>query len=98
MFTLRQAKRAGLTAAVAGTALIAAAVPAFAQNAVVGDRMTICTTDLAVRTQPLGAWMGELSNPQTFQVERTDPSGDWVYGFAYGDINAHGWVQNGFFC
>jgi hypothetical protein len=23
---------------------------------------------------------------------------EWVYGFAYGNVNAHGWVQNGWFC
>ncbi len=97
MLTKRIA-RLGVVAAVAGSALFAATLPAFAQNAIIGDRMTVCTTDLAVRTQPLGAWMGQMSNPQTFQVIRTDPSGDWVYGFAYGDINADGWVQNGHFC
>ncbi len=94
----KNVKRFTVAAALAGAALAVTAVPASAQNAIIGDRMTICTTDLAVRTQPLGAWMGKLANPQTFQVERTDPSADWVYGFAYGDINAHGWVKNGFFC
>lgn len=91
-------KRYAVIGAFAGVALIATTVPASAQDAIIGDRMTICTTDLAVRTQPLGAWMGELSNPQTFQVIRTDPSATWVYGHAYGKINADGWVQNGHFC
>jgi hypothetical protein len=98
MPTKRSLVRLGITAAVAGSALLAMTSPASAANAVIGDRMTVCTTDLAVRVQPLGAWMGELSYPQTFLAERTDPSGDWVYGFAYGDINADGWVQNGHFC
>jgi hypothetical protein len=87
-----------VTAAVAGSALAATAVPASAANAVIGDRMTVCAQSLTVRTEPLGPWMGVLSYPQTFLAERTDPSGDWVYGFAYGDINADGWVENGYFC
>ncbi|HEY2698995.1 MAG TPA: hypothetical protein VGJ45_26290 [Pseudonocardiaceae bacterium] len=49
-----------------------------------------------MRTAPLGPWMGTLYKPQTFLVEQLD--GDWVRGFAYGDINRDGWVQNGWFC
>jgi hypothetical protein len=40
--------------------------------------------------------MGTLYTGQTFLVEQVD--GSWVYGFAYGDVNRHGWVQNGWFC
>jgi hypothetical protein len=40
--------------------------------------------------------MGTLYRGQTFLVEQA--GGDWVYGFAYGDINRRGWVQNGWFC
>jgi hypothetical protein len=40
--------------------------------------------------------MGTLHHPQTFLVERV--SGGWAYGFAYGDVNRHGWVQDGWFC
>ena len=58
---------------------------------------TVCATDLFVRvTAPHGAWMGTLHKGQTILVERVN--GDWVYGFAYGDINRRGWVQNGWFC
>jgi hypothetical protein len=87
----------GVTAAVlAGTALLALAGPASAANGTVGVRETVCAQDLYVRTAPVGAWMGTLSQGQTFLVEEVD--GSWVYGFAYGDINRHGWVQNGWFC
>jgi hypothetical protein len=90
------ARRTAIAAAVAGAALLCGAVPAQAANGVVGQRMTVCAQSLDVRTAPLGPWMGTLFKPQTFLVQRLD--GDWVYGFAYGDINRDGWVQNGWFC
>jgi hypothetical protein len=40
--------------------------------------------------------MGTLTTGQTFTVESTEPG--WDYGFAYGNINRHGWVQAGWFC
>ena len=85
-----------ITAVAAVAALLAVALPAHAANGVVGQRMEVCADSLAVRTAPLGPWMGTLFKPQTFLVEKLD--GDWVYGFAYGDINRNGWVQNGWFC
>lgn len=63
------------------------AAPAQAANGIPGVRMTVCADSLYVRTDPGGAWMGTLSYPQTFDVKNV--SGDWVYGFAYG---------NGWFC
>jgi hypothetical protein len=84
-------------ATLAASALLATtATPAQAANGTVGVRETVCADSLYVRTQPLGAWMGTLYHGQTFLVEQLD--GSWVYGFAYGDINRHGWVQNGWFC
>ncbi|WP_255949329.1 hypothetical protein [Streptomyces odontomachi] len=74
----------------------ATAAPAQAANGHVGVRETVCAQDLYVRTDPGGAWMGTLYKPQTFLVEQVQ--GGWVYGFAYGDINRHGWVQDGWFC
>jgi hypothetical protein len=62
----------------------------------IGVRETVCAQDLYVRTEPLGAWMGTLYKGQSFYVEAR--SGEWVYGFAYGDINRRGWVQDGWFC
>ncbi|WP_267007771.1 hypothetical protein [Streptomyces sp. NBC_00154] len=72
------------------------AAPAQAANGIPGVRMTVCADSLYVRTDPGGAWMGTLSYPQTFDVKSV--SGDWVYGFAYGNVNRNGWVQNGWFC
>jgi hypothetical protein len=62
----------------------------------IGVRETVCAQELYVRTEPLGAWMGTLYQGQTFTVESR--SGEWVYGFAYGNINRRGWVQDGWFC
>jgi hypothetical protein len=89
-------KRTVVGVAIVCAALVGTALPAQAANGVVGVRETVCADSLAVRTAPLGPWMGTLFKPQTFLVERLD--GDWVYGFAYGDINRNGWVQNGWFC
>jgi hypothetical protein len=80
----------------AGAALLATTTPAHAADGTVGVRETVCAQDLYVRTAPVGAWMGTLYQGQTFQVEQLD--GSWVYGFAYGQINRHGWVQDGWFC
>ncbi|MEU1125852.1 hypothetical protein ABZ371_20360 [Streptomyces sp. NPDC005899] len=92
---MRTSKLAALTLATA--ALLVTAGPAGAADGTVGQRETVCAQDLAVRvTAPHGAWMGTLYRGQTFLVEKG--GGDWVYGFAYGDINRRGWVQNGWFC
>jgi hypothetical protein len=93
---LRFLRPAAVAVALTAAALLTAAVPAGAADGTVGVRETVCAQDLYVRTQPLGAWMGTLYQGQTFLVEQLD--GSWVYGFAYGDINRHGWVQNGWFC
>ncbi|WP_405009066.1 hypothetical protein [Kitasatospora sp. NBC_01539] len=82
------------SAALAAATLTAA--PALAADGTVGRRETVCAHDLYVRTAPGGAWTGTLYTGQTFLVERTQSG--WVYGFAYGDINRHGWVQDGWFC
>jgi hypothetical protein len=94
---LRRITRAAAVTAVAAAALTTVgAGPASAANGTVGQRETVCAQSLSVRTAPGGAWMGTLTKPQTFDVERV--SGGWVYGFAYGHVNRHGWVQDGWFC
>ncbi|MEU5708742.1 MULTISPECIES: hypothetical protein [Streptomyces] len=81
----------------ASAAVLIGAGPAIAySNGTVGVRETVCASDLYVRTDPGGAWMGTLYKGQTFLVESKQSS--WAYGFAYGDINRHGWVQDGWFC
>lgn len=93
---IRTSRLATLALAAAATVAMAAG-PAGAANGTVGERETVCANDLFVRvTAPHGAWLGTLYRGQTFLVEQD--GGDWVYGFAYGDINRRGWVQNGWFC
>lgn len=96
MVTVRRGATAAMTVLAAAAATALAAAPAQAADGHVGVRETVCAESLAVRTQPLGAWMGVLHYPQTFLVEQVQ--GSWVYGFAYGDVNRRGWVQNGWFC
>ena len=66
-----------------------------------GRRMSICAESLAVRHSPGGGAFAYLHKPQTFLVKdagQAEFGGGWVYGFAYGNVNAHGWIQNGWFC
>jgi hypothetical protein len=84
------------TATIAATLAVTAA-PAAAAEGTVGTRETVCAQSLFVRTDPGGAWMGTLYSGQTFLVEGPR-SGGYIYGFAYGHINRHGWVQDGWFC
>ena len=79
--------------AVAGALTGIGAVPASA-----AERHTICAQSLYVREQPEGRAIGTLYAGNTFDVERYSPSGGWAYGYAYGHVNDHGWVQNGWFC
>ena len=92
--------------AVAGAAalgVLLTAAPASAavgpySRGTVGERETVCAEVLTLRrTAPHGAWDGDLVRGQTFLVE-SGAGGEWIYGFAYGDINRRGWVQNGWFC
>ncbi|MFF9854341.1 hypothetical protein [Streptomyces litmocidini] len=88
--------RTAAVAATIGVTLLLSSGSAQAANGTIGERETVCAQDLFVRTAPLGAWMGTLYQGQTFLVE-SKQSG-WAYGFAYGDINRRGWVQDGWFC
>ena len=63
-----------------------------------GTRRTVCATDLYVRDSPQGIFIGTLYKGQTLEVTDYSPSGAWAYGFAYGNVNKWGWVQNGWFC
>ncbi|GLY24931.1 hypothetical protein [Micromonospora sp. NBRC 101691] len=90
-------RRIGASVAVAVAVVALTPTTASAANGTIGVRETVCANDLFVRTQPVGAWMGTLYRGQTFLVEGPR-SGGYVYGFAYGDINRRGWVQDGWFC
>jgi hypothetical protein len=80
-------------ACVAGAYQVLQITPAYAAT-----RHTVCASSLYVRNQPLGATIGTLFQGETFDVERYDSGGGWAYGMAYGHVNQHGWVQNGWFC
>lgn len=96
MSTFRAARAAVVIGAVSAAMLLGTGPAQAYSNGTIGERETVCAQDLFVRTDPGGAWMGTLYQGQTFQVE-SKQSG-WAYGFAYGYINRHGWVQDGWFC
>ncbi len=86
--------RVGVAAAcVVGASQAFQITPAYAAT-----RHTVCANDLYVRSAAAGAIIGTLFSGETFDAERYSPSGEWVYGMAYGHVNQHGWVQNGWFC
>lgn len=86
-----------LTATLATAAALTAVGVTTAPGASAAERHTVCAADLYVREQPLGRAIGTLYTGQTFDVERYSAEG-WAYGMAYGNVNQHGWVQNGWFC
>ncbi|MEV0272312.1 hypothetical protein AB0H43_26345 [Hamadaea sp. NPDC050747] len=94
---VKAAKTASAIIAATLLTVLGAVSPAHAANGTIGVRETVCAQTLYVRTDPGGAWMGTLYSGQTFLVEGPR-SGGYIYGFAYGYINRHGWVQDGWFC
>jgi hypothetical protein len=95
MSTIRRIT-AGIT--LAGAAMIAAAVPAVADNGTPGQVEQVCADNLAVRSTAGGAWFDYLYRGENFLVDHVSPNGQWVFGHAYGHVHADGWVQNGWFC
>ncbi|MGA8117065.1 MAG: hypothetical protein WCA46_25795 [Actinocatenispora sp.] len=93
---IRRGVLATVGAAAVTTALLAGATPAQATWGVPGNREPICAQTLEVRDAPGGTPFDTLTYLQSFLIE--DTSGSYVYGFAYGNVNKHGWVQNGWFC
>jgi hypothetical protein len=103
--------RVALTTAVTAALLVGLADRAYAGGPLLwanhnreGSRMAVCADDILVRSSPGGGPIGGphiLRRPQTFLVQYAGAAefgGEWVYGFAYGDVNAHGWIQNCWFC
>ena len=86
-----------LAAVVTVTAALGAVGIAAAPGALAVERKTVCAQDLYVREQPMGRVIGTLYAGQTIDVERYS-AGGWAYGLAYGHVDAHGWVQAGWFC
>lgn len=59
-----------------------------------GERLTVDegVERLEVNRRPNESRVGLLRPPQTFKVRRLSPSGKYAHGFAYGNLNKHGWV------
>ncbi len=66
----------------------------------VGQRLTVCADSLEVRHHKGGPAFDHLYKNQTFTVKSVDQEfgSEWVHGFAWGNANSHGYVQNGWFC
>lgn len=55
------------------------------------SRRIVTAETVTVRDKPGGHRIGTLRRGQSFNIERP-AGGSWVYGFAYGDVNKHGYV------
>jgi hypothetical protein len=88
-----------LRAVVLAATVIAVAMPAsawgwgYGRNVVKASAGVITVHDTAPNGSPSGPYIGALQNPQTFDVEKAVSNNFWCYGFAYGHVNQHGWVQ-----
>jgi hypothetical protein len=77
------------------TALLIAATlttPALADTGKTGMR-TVCADSTYVRHTPNLTMIGTLFEHQRIKVTRYDRSGKHAYGFAYGHVRKHGWVE-----
>lgn len=88
--------------AVAGMAVLAGTLgmstsTAFAKaQGRIGQREAVCAKSLTLRDVPGGAVQGTLGTGESFQVQSRH--GEWVRGFAYGNVNKVGYVLDGWFC
>ncbi len=98
MSRLRTGLRAAVASVVMATGFVAVtAAPAAAacSHARVGQVMSICAQDLALRRDCSGkAWMGWLYRDDRFRIDAD--YGDWVWGYSY-KHNRYGCVQDGWF-
>jgi hypothetical protein len=93
---LTRLTRAAAVTAIAASALTAGVAVAPAASA--STTYTVCAQDLYVRDTAAGVVIGTLFYGERFRADRYSPSRQWVYGYAYGQANMYGWVQNGWFC
>ncbi|QQQ74129.1 hypothetical protein IOD16_23240 [Saccharothrix sp. 6-C] len=93
MRTLRLAAAVTALTAAATLTPVASAAPVDAQAV-----RQVCARDLYVRATAAGVVIGTLYYGENFDVQRYSPSGQWVFGHAYGNVHQDGWVQNGWFC
>jgi hypothetical protein len=89
---------ATVTALLAAAATAVLVAPAASAAPVPHTVHEVCAQSLYVRAQPAGVVIGTLYRGDNFDEQRADPSGEWLYGHAYGNVHADGWVENGWFC
>ncbi|MET9222485.1 hypothetical protein ACIQCJ_19115 [Streptomyces sp. NPDC093221] len=72
----------------------------WANDGNIGQRMTVCAQTLDVRSSYGGTPFNHLTYGQTFTVHQNyaEFGSEYVRGFAWGNVNAEGFVQNGWFC
>lgn len=72
----------------------------WANSGDVGKRLTVCAQTLDVRSSYGGTAFAQLTYGQTFTVHQNyaEFGSEYVRGFAWGNVNAEGYVQNGWFC
>jgi hypothetical protein len=100
MFKVPRVLAAGALAAGLFTAIVTPTAAQAAAHVVSPNttRMHVCAQDVYVRETAGGVAIGLLTNGDTFDEERTSPSGEWAYGMAYGHVNQHGWVLASALC
>ncbi|MGW4271708.1 hypothetical protein ACWEGQ_04925 [Streptomyces seoulensis] len=86
--------------AVSQTAAYAGGPYLWANDGHVGKRLTVCAATLDVRSSYGGAAFARLTQGETFTVHQNyaEFGSEYVRGFAWGTVNAEGYVQNGWFC
>jgi hypothetical protein len=91
---------AALMLAVTQSAAYAGGPHRWAQYSDVGKRLTVCAQTLDVRSSYGGTPFAQLTSGQTFTVYQNyaEFGSEYVRGFAWGNVNAEGYVQNGWFC
>jgi hypothetical protein len=91
----KSVKRLGVTAVVAGAALMASVLPAVAADGVPGQRMTLCSP----ASYYLPGDPGQIAQlPVGTDVLVDQVQGAWVAGFAFGSVNRDIWLMDGHFC
>lgn len=89
-----------LMLAVTQSAAYAGGPDRWAQYSDVGKRLTVCAQTLDVRSSYGGTPFAQLTYGQTFTVYQNyaEFGSEYVRGFAWGNVNTEGYVQNGWFC
>jgi hypothetical protein len=95
----RFARIAIVATVLTGTAVAMAGVTTTTASAATSNTTReVCAQSLYVRAAPAGVVIGTLFKGDNFNQERSDASGIWVFGHAYGNVHQDGWVENGWFC